>query len=274
MNIPAESIDFKAFLYPLLAILMFVNLSGCSSLNDQKKLQMSTPNSKKAIRFFAMFFYNVGWFTGSCWRVFMRMNLRVNYLIVIIGIIMGLLIGFGHNKFAYTHVGASGGVLSIESAYQQFLPIIYRSGVPEVDTPPCRWPNNPEQNYYIAYKWGDGLQDPQNVWRIAFQEGISTWNGADTPVYYYYNTSTINIIDTYELADETRGRTKITCQKVGEEITTIRIEVTTIDVGSSTLTATVSGNDFDPNESNNSASLETVVTPANTPLLPRTMSMA
>ena len=155
----------------------------------------------------------------------MRMNLRVNYLIVIIGIIMGLLIGFSHNKFAYTHVGASGGVLSIESAYQQFLPIIYRSGVPEVDTPPCRWPNNPEQNYYIAYKWGDGLQDPQNVWRIAFQEGISTWNGADTPVYYYYNTSTINIIDTYELADETRGRTKITCQKVGEEITTIRIEV-------------------------------------------------
>jgi len=46
---------------------------------------------------------------------------------------------------------------------------------------------------------------------------------------------------------------------------TIRIEVTTIDVGSSTLTATVSGNDFDPNESNNSASVETVVTPTNAP---------
>jgi hypothetical protein len=103
-----------------------------------------------------------------------------------------------------------------------YLPMII-SLVPEVDYPGCRWAYTPGNLLYIPYKWGDRLQTPGSSWRIAFETGLSTWNGTLTPIWYYHNISSDNIINTYndELAGN-RGITYVYCIVNGS---TSRVEV-------------------------------------------------
>ena len=81
-----------------------------------------------------------------------------------------------------------------------YLPIIMDSSIPdkcEDDPEPCpRWPYYPGQFLYISYKWGNYLQTPGLPWRVAFEAGLNSWNFTTTPVWYYFNSGSDNIINT------------------------------------------------------------------------------
>jgi hypothetical protein len=103
------------------------------------------------------------------------------------------------------------------SNYCACIPIVIVSDpipppVPEVDVPLCRWNHYQYQVLYIDYQWGDNLRIPGSPWRNAFEAGLSSWNGSSTPVWYYYNSSSINVINLYNGGDDgMRGWTNIIC---------------------------------------------------------------
>jgi hypothetical protein len=99
------------------------------------------------------------------------------------------------------------------SNYCIYLPIVIFTSppVPEINIPPCRWSFNPGQLLYITYKWGDRLQSPGSMWRNAFEAGLNSWNNTATPVWYYFDSSSDNTVNTYEDESNNRGITYITC---------------------------------------------------------------
>lgn len=107
-----------------------------------------------------------------------------------------------------------------------YLPIIMDSSIPEIcanDPDPCpRWPYYPGQTLYISYKWGENLLTPGLPWRDAFEAGLYSWNFTNTPVWYYYNSNSSNVINTYDYPyDGFRGKTDI--YYIGT--TTISVEI-------------------------------------------------
>lgn len=122
---------------------------------------------------------------------------------------------------AYKSIINQGKILNIQnkltsselSNYKVYLPLVYSyTYIPEIDFPGCRWPFNPGGLLYIRYAWGDRLQTSGTLWRIAFENGLSTWNMTSTPIWFYFDVISENIINTYY--DETaanRGYTEITC---------------------------------------------------------------
>ncbi len=107
--------------------------------------------------------------------------------------------------------------------YCIYLPIVLNYyPVPETDIPSCRWAFNPGQILYITYKWGDRLQSPGALWRNAFETGLNSWNYTSTPVWYYFDNSSANIVNTYDDETNNRGITYITCIVNGP---TLKVEV-------------------------------------------------
>lgn len=104
--------------------------------------------------------------------------------------------------------------LAVSASPQQnhriYLPLVIKS-VPEVDIPPCRWPHNVGTYTGISYKWGNRLQTPGTLWRIAFESAISDWSGAPTKLYFYYSSSGTTIFNTYSMQDGRGGYASIAC---------------------------------------------------------------
>jgi hypothetical protein len=83
--------------------------------------------------------------------------------------------------------------------------------VPEIDTPPCRWPHGDGQTLYIPFKWGDRLQTPGSLWRNAFEEALDAWSFTATHIWYYFNSSATNEVNTYDTPNGQGGVTEIVC---------------------------------------------------------------
>lgn len=75
--------------------------------------------------------------------------------------------------------------------YHLYIPFVRNSVLEEI--PLCRWPHNVGTYTSISYKWGDRLQSPGTLWRIAFEAAIIDWNSATTMVYFYYLGSSSNV---------------------------------------------------------------------------------
>jgi hypothetical protein len=79
-----------------------------------------------------------------------------------------------------------------------YLPLIYKSQVqfpiPEIDQPPGRWPHTIGQPLPLTYRYLGDLMDPSHRWRIAFAQGITSWDSTDTPINLYLYSESQNTI--------------------------------------------------------------------------------
>lgn len=102
--------------------------------------------------------------------------------------------------------------LQIQS-HQVYLPLIMRT-IPEIDSPPCRWPHTIGQNTYISYRYGSNLQTPGTLYRNAFNSSLVDWGSVPTYVRFYYSTAGSVTLDTYWAQDNRAGYAQPYCNGI------------------------------------------------------------
>jgi hypothetical protein len=90
-------------------------------------------------------------------------------------------------------------IYQCDGNYCFFIPLVQcNRPVPEI-YPPCgRWPHASGQTLLISFRWGDRLQSPGSLWRIAFEDGSYSWNYTNTHIWYFLNPGADNIINLYD----------------------------------------------------------------------------
>lgn len=73
---------------------------------------------------------------------------------------------------------------------------------------PCWWPSSSTQ---VTYKWGPNQQNPIYLWRQRFTQSVSDWSSSTVRPDLVENSSSPNVLDSYDAADGNYGTATLVC---------------------------------------------------------------
>jgi hypothetical protein len=149
-------------------------------------------------------------------RLFVAAQIVSIVVVAIFGLMVILLGPQAGVAVGYPPPGATPTVTIPLYNYYIYLPLVMKPPVPpvaEYDIPPCRWPHTAGDYLGIAYNWGDRLQTPGTLWRIAFEAAVSDWTNVPTKVYFSQNASGTVILNTEDIPlNQGAGDSQPLCQ--------------------------------------------------------------